>query len=283
MALTVGSDVAVTAAAGHHGDHARPRPVARRPAGVQAVEQVQHRLAYVGPDLQDLYGIDARPRSAGPRPCRTPSPRAAPSAPALARPGAHPRTARWSRRRRCTTTSCTPATSSGCGSEDGTGTYRTVPVPRRRRRHGVRHRTAGQLRRRQPRLRRPGRPGSAAVQTLLVRTDQPARGRRRRCGPGSPRPGSSTTSARADGVAVTVRVGPGRRPTCPGLARLILGLRHCSWPLASGGLVLVVGSGATSTVAGRAGAARRARRASAPASCWTEAARSWSPGSEVGW
>ena len=54
-ALTVGSDVAVTIAP----DSASSLdPALARVPGVSAVEQVSHRLAYVGPDLQDLYGID---------------------------------------------------------------------------------------------------------------------------------------------------------------------------------------------------------------------------------
>jgi putative ABC transport system permease protein len=54
-ALTVGSDVAVTVAA----DSATSLdPAIAAVPGVTAVEQVSHRLAYVGPDLQDLYGID---------------------------------------------------------------------------------------------------------------------------------------------------------------------------------------------------------------------------------
>ena len=54
-ALTVGSDVAVTlppdSAAGLD-------PALAAVPGATAVEQVSHRLVYVGPDLQDLYGID---------------------------------------------------------------------------------------------------------------------------------------------------------------------------------------------------------------------------------
>ena len=55
-ALTVGSDVAVTLPpdSGISLD-----PALANVAGVSAVEQVAHRLVYVGPDLQDLYGIDA--------------------------------------------------------------------------------------------------------------------------------------------------------------------------------------------------------------------------------
>ncbi len=54
-ALTVGSDVAVTVAP----DSATSlNPRLADVAGVKAIEQVSHRLAYVGPDLQDLYGID---------------------------------------------------------------------------------------------------------------------------------------------------------------------------------------------------------------------------------
>jgi putative ABC transport system permease protein len=54
-ALTVGSDVAVTVAP--DSPTSLDVAVARVP-GVTAVEQVTHRLVYVGPDLQDLYGID---------------------------------------------------------------------------------------------------------------------------------------------------------------------------------------------------------------------------------
>jgi putative ABC transport system permease protein len=56
IALTVGADVAVTeppgATVGPEGARALSTVT-----GVQAVEPLQHRLAYVGADLQDLYGI----------------------------------------------------------------------------------------------------------------------------------------------------------------------------------------------------------------------------------
>ncbi len=55
-ALTVGSDVAVTLPPD---STAGLDPAIARVSGVAAVEQVSHRLAYVGPDLQDLYGVDA--------------------------------------------------------------------------------------------------------------------------------------------------------------------------------------------------------------------------------
>ena len=54
-ALTVGSDVAITVPPDSPG---RLDPRRAAVPGVRAVEQVSHRLAYVGPDLQDLYGID---------------------------------------------------------------------------------------------------------------------------------------------------------------------------------------------------------------------------------
>lgn len=54
-ALTVGSDVAVTLPPDATTSLA---PSLAKVSGVLAVEQVAHRLAYVGPDLQDLYGID---------------------------------------------------------------------------------------------------------------------------------------------------------------------------------------------------------------------------------
>jgi putative ABC transport system permease protein len=55
VALTVGSDVAVTLPP--DATTSLDPTIAQRP-GVLAVEQVAHRLAYVGPDLQDVYGID---------------------------------------------------------------------------------------------------------------------------------------------------------------------------------------------------------------------------------
>lgn len=56
-ALTVGSDVALTLPA-DSGTSVEPALV--KVQGVTAVEKVSHRLTYVGPDLQDLYGVDAR-------------------------------------------------------------------------------------------------------------------------------------------------------------------------------------------------------------------------------
>jgi putative ABC transport system permease protein len=58
VALTVGADVAVTEPPGAvvgptAGDALRDAP------GVRAVEPLQHRFAYVGPDLQDIYGVNA--------------------------------------------------------------------------------------------------------------------------------------------------------------------------------------------------------------------------------
>lgn len=57
VALTVGSDVAVTLPP--DATTSLDPSIVQRP-GVLAVEQVAHRLAYVGPDLQDVYGIDAK-------------------------------------------------------------------------------------------------------------------------------------------------------------------------------------------------------------------------------
>ena len=54
-ALTVGSDVAVTVAP--DSSTSLDPAIASGPL-VNAIERVSHRLVYVGPDLQDLYGID---------------------------------------------------------------------------------------------------------------------------------------------------------------------------------------------------------------------------------
>ena len=56
VALTVGSDVAVTLPAD---STASLNPAIAQVPGTKAVEQIAHRLVYVGPDLQDIYGVDA--------------------------------------------------------------------------------------------------------------------------------------------------------------------------------------------------------------------------------
>jgi len=56
VALTVGADVAVTEPPGATAGPDQAAAFTAVP-GVRAVEPLQHRLAYVGPDLQDLYGI----------------------------------------------------------------------------------------------------------------------------------------------------------------------------------------------------------------------------------
>ncbi len=57
--LTNGADVTVTESPGTSVPPARAAALARVP-GVKAVQPVQHRFAYVGTDLQDLYGISPR-------------------------------------------------------------------------------------------------------------------------------------------------------------------------------------------------------------------------------
>lgn len=58
VALTVGSDVAVVQPAGSAVGPEGAKAI-EGVAGVQAVEPLQHRFAYVGPDLQDIYGVRA--------------------------------------------------------------------------------------------------------------------------------------------------------------------------------------------------------------------------------
>lgn len=58
VALTVGSDVAVVEPAGASVGPQAAAEIAQAP-GVTAVEPLQHRFGYVGPDLQDIYGVQA--------------------------------------------------------------------------------------------------------------------------------------------------------------------------------------------------------------------------------
>jgi putative ABC transport system permease protein len=55
--LTNGADVTVTESTGAQALPATARVIARVP-GVGSVEPVQHRFAYIGADLQDLYGVN---------------------------------------------------------------------------------------------------------------------------------------------------------------------------------------------------------------------------------
>ncbi|MGI8558659.1 MAG: FtsX-like permease family protein [Solirubrobacteraceae bacterium] len=57
--LTLGADVTVSAAPGVAAQRGLARTIAGVP-GVSAVSGVEHSYAYVGPDLQDTYGVDAR-------------------------------------------------------------------------------------------------------------------------------------------------------------------------------------------------------------------------------
>jgi putative ABC transport system permease protein len=57
VALTVGADVAVTEPPGAAVPPSAAADLFRAP-GARAVEPLVHRFAYVGPDLQDVYGID---------------------------------------------------------------------------------------------------------------------------------------------------------------------------------------------------------------------------------
>ncbi len=59
VALTVGSDVSVTLPADSQPGILTASAAVRIPS-VTAVEPMLHRLAYVGPDLQDLYGVNPR-------------------------------------------------------------------------------------------------------------------------------------------------------------------------------------------------------------------------------
>src|SRR6202035_5157472 len=57
VALTVGSDVSARALPGTPTGVGEAAAIARAP-GVTAVQPLVHRFAYVGPDLQDMFGIN---------------------------------------------------------------------------------------------------------------------------------------------------------------------------------------------------------------------------------
>ena len=103
--LTNGADVTVTQSPGSNTD---PRPSLASVPGVRAVEPIQHRYAYVGSDLQDLYGVRPR-RSPRPSTCRTPGSAAAPPATSWTC-WAPDRTTSWSAPKRSPTSSSARAT-----------------------------------------------------------------------------------------------------------------------------------------------------------------------------
>src|SRR5205807_8766203 len=62
--LTLGADVVATAPPGAIRRHALERRVAQLP-GVAGATALDHSYAYVGPDLQDIFGIDAHTLTPG--------------------------------------------------------------------------------------------------------------------------------------------------------------------------------------------------------------------------
>src|SRR2546430_3329442 len=62
--LTLGADVVVTAPPGTIRSHLLDRSVARV-SGVAGTTALDHSYAYVGPDLQDIFGVDARTLTQG--------------------------------------------------------------------------------------------------------------------------------------------------------------------------------------------------------------------------
>ena len=69
--LTLGADVTVSSPPGVAASSDLPAKVASVP-GVAATTALDHSYAYVGPDLQDTYGIDPS-GFRGPRPCGIPT------------------------------------------------------------------------------------------------------------------------------------------------------------------------------------------------------------------
>ncbi len=93
--------------------------------GVKSVEPLQHRFAYVGADLQDLYGV--RPRTIGAAASsRTPGSPAAPPPGSCTRSPRGP-TRCWSPPKRCTTSSCAGRPPAPAPAGHATKRLRTIP------------------------------------------------------------------------------------------------------------------------------------------------------------
>ena len=110
--LSNGADVVITASSGTGFAPSTVRGLAHV-RGVASVEPLRHRYAYIGNDLQDLYGVNATTVVATDA-SRTPGSPGAPPTRLFAKLARtrrrHPRSAR----RSSTTTSCAPAITSGC-------------------------------------------------------------------------------------------------------------------------------------------------------------------------
>ena len=124
--LTLGADVVATAPPGVAA-LSNLRREARRGARRRGVTAVDHSYAYVGPDLQDTFGIDPRHVPQGDDPARLLLPRRqrrADARPSALDPRRDPRLAR----RRSATTRCGWETCCGCAcSTSGTGRFRVAP------------------------------------------------------------------------------------------------------------------------------------------------------------
>ena len=245
---------------GGSGLPAGPADAVRGLPGVAAGQPMQHRFAYVGNDLQDLYGDRRRRRSVRRRRCRT---RSSPGGNAAA-----DARRRWP-----------PQPDGVLVSDETVHDFQLQPgdtvrlrlqfasdhalprrsVPLRRDRAGVPDGAARLVPRRERGVRRAGT-GSAAPQTLLVRTS------------GSPPAVAASRAKRAgagvgrDGAATSCR---SRRSPCPGSTAIDLaGLTKLELAFAlmmaagASGLVLALGLvGATADVRDRV----RARRPAATA------------------
>ena len=92
--LTLGADVVVTAPPGIAASNGLEQKIAQVP-GVAGTTALDHSYAYVGPDLQDTYGVDPATLDQGRRACATPTSSAAAhtrcSTACARRAGRHPR------------------------------------------------------------------------------------------------------------------------------------------------------------------------------------------------
>jgi putative ABC transport system permease protein len=261
VALTVGSDVAVTLPADSRATGLNP--AAAQVPGALAVEAMQHRLAYVGPDLQDLYGINAKTigRAAPLQNAFTPGSTVSAALTQLARTPDGVLLAQETLHDYQLHTGDLVR----LRLQDKGGHYVTVPF------HAVGVVTEFATAPRDSFLVANAAyiaqvTGSAAVQTLLVRTDSPAKvaaSIARRVGPDA-----TVTDRETARAAVTTATGLAAG-NLAGLAKLTLGFGFLL-ALASSVLALVVGSAQrrrTLVVLAILGATRRQRAAF----LWTEA------------
>ena len=195
-------------------------PASRRPPASPAIEPLQHRYAYVGRDLQDLYGVDAKTIVRGARLQDSWFAGGTASQPGRhARAHAERRPPERGGRARLPAAPGRSDHACACSTRAHAGRFR--PLHLRRHHEGVPDRAQGRLHHRQRRLLAKATHDPAVVDA--ARPDRPAPRRRPSGSASAPRPGTRASVTDIETNRAADREQPDRASSSQGLTRVELG------------------------------------------------------------